>query len=99
MFGIRENISIGTMKVNTPVGVITFHVVEAKAPFLLCLRDVDDMKLLFDNLNNTLIKCEKKAPIIRKFGHPFVLLDHVESTLVDSYFNQSEILEYHLTEL
>lgn len=56
------------------------------------------MKLLFDNLSNILIQGDKKVPIIRKFGHPFMLLDHAELALVDSYINQSQIFECHLTE-
>lgn len=35
-------------------------------------------------------------PVIRKFDHSFMLLNLVESTLVESYLNQSETFECHL---
>lgn len=57
MFGIGDIISIGISKVDTPVDVITFHAVGAKILFLLCLLDMDDTKLLINNLSQTLIQC------------------------------------------
>ena len=44
-FGIEETTSIGTINVKTPIGVINFYVVEVNTPFLLCLKDIDQIRV------------------------------------------------------
>ncbi|KAE9570079.1 hypothetical protein CGMCC3_g13792, partial [Colletotrichum fructicola] len=56
--------SIGTTKVPTPFGPITFHVVPSDTPFLLCLQDMDRLGIKFDNLNNFLQQGDIRVPII-----------------------------------
>jgi hypothetical protein len=56
----------GTTVVQTPLGPITFYVVAANTPFLLCIQDMDRMKVRFDNLANLLIQGEKAIPVVRK---------------------------------
>jgi hypothetical protein len=46
----------GVVQVPTPLGTITFHVVPTNTPFLLCLQDMDAIKVRFDNLKNILLK-------------------------------------------
>ena len=43
-FGIGSTLSIGTIVVNTPIGNIDFHIIQADTPFLLCLKDMDLLK-------------------------------------------------------
>jgi hypothetical protein len=69
-FGIGGTTSIGTADVQTPIGMITFHIVFADVPFLLCLDDIDRLKVRFDNLENVLIQGNKQTPVVRSFGHP-----------------------------
>jgi len=94
-FGIGDGRSIGTVDVNTPLGVITFHVVPAHTPFLLCVQDMDRMGVKFDNLRNVLIQGTKIVPIIRKFGHPFMLLHNVEQSLASCHLTESELRQLH----
>jgi hypothetical protein len=42
-FDIGSTSSIGTTNVHTPIGQITFHIVNANTPFLLCLIDIDNL--------------------------------------------------------
>ena len=49
-FGIGSTFFIGSLLLDTPIGIIEFHVVEANAPFLLCLEDMDRLNVYFSNL-------------------------------------------------
>ncbi|KAI0994365.1 hypothetical protein K3495_g13815 [Podosphaera aphanis] len=55
-FGIGSTSSLGSIKVQSPVGEITFHVVKADTPFLPCLKDIDRLGVYFNNLDNKLIQ-------------------------------------------
>ena len=72
-FGIGSTSSIGSVTVNTPVGNVEFHIVKADTPFLLCLADMDVLKVYYNNLKNVLVTPTKSVPVVRRFGHPFLL--------------------------
>jgi hypothetical protein len=67
--------SISTIDIETPVGNIQFHVVKAMTPFLLSLKDMDQLGVYFNNTKNVLVSPEPHmtAPIVRRFGHPFLI--------------------------
>ena len=46
---------IRTTDVQTPIRMITFYIVFTDVLFLLCLDDIDRLKVRFDNLENVLI--------------------------------------------
>ena len=98
-FGIGSTSSIGTVLVDTPIGRIEFHIVEADTPFLLCLRDMDTLKVQYDNLRNVLVQGKRLVPVIRRFGHPFLLWDDssMSSFLLDIHCNlsQTELRQLH----
>ena len=48
-------ISLGTTNVPTPFGEITFHIVPTNTPFLLCINNIDKIKIQFNNLKNVLV--------------------------------------------
>ena len=81
--------SIGTVQVNTPIGSIVFHVVEADTPFLLSLRDLDKLGFYFNNLKNCLVSPSVSVPVVRRFGHPFLLWGDVASSFAVSVFTNS----------
>jgi hypothetical protein len=85
----------GTVQVPTPLGVIKFYVVPTNTPFLLCLQDMDAMGVRFDNLRNILIQGDKVVPIVRKWGHPWMLLDKLEETLAWSHLTETELRQIH----
>jgi len=72
-FGIGSTSSVGSITINTPVGNIEFHVVKADTPFLLCLADMDTLRVYYNNVTDMLITPSGKLPITRRFGHPFLL--------------------------
>jgi transposase InsO family protein len=61
--------SIGSTIVETPIGHIEFHVMEAQTPFLLCLNDLDKLDIYANNVTNRLVTPTKEVPLIRKYGH------------------------------
>jgi hypothetical protein len=85
----------GIVRVPTPLGTINFYVVPTNTPFLLCLQDMDAMGVRFDNLKNVLIQGNKVIPIVRKWGHPWMLLDKLEKTITWSHLTETELRQIH----
>jgi len=48
-------ISLGIIKVKTPLGYITFYIVPANTPFLFYIRDIDKLGIKLNNLKNMLV--------------------------------------------
>ena len=74
-FGIGSTSSIGLLLLDTTIGIIEFHVVEANTLFLLCLEEMDKLNIYFNNLENVLITSTEPVPVVRRFCHPFLLWD------------------------
>ena len=75
-FGIGSASSIGSITVCTPIGQAEFHVVKADTPFLLCLADMDALGVYLNNLKNVLVgPSGTTVPVVRRFGHPFMVWD------------------------
>ena len=86
-FGIGTAPSIGSIDLQLPIGTVRFHVVKASTPFLLCLHDMDRRKAYFNNVSNRLIFPGGETPVVRRFGHPFLLLANIQS--IDVYIEES----------
>ena len=43
------------IRVQTPLGYITFHIIFANTPFLFYIRDIDKLGVKLNNLKNILI--------------------------------------------
>ena len=54
-FGIGSTTSIGVATIDTPIGNIDFHLVEADIPFILCLHDMKTLNIYLDNVRNLLV--------------------------------------------
>ncbi|POS82721.1 hypothetical protein EPUL_004120, partial [Erysiphe pulchra] len=87
IFGIGSTSSLGTTDVDTPVGTNTFHITNSVTPFLFYLLT-----------QNSITGEENTNPVIRKYGHPFLLLEGPEESLVHSYEKLNGIIECHLTD-
>ena len=85
----------GIIRVPTPIGTIAFHVVSTNTPFLLCLQDMDALGVRFDNIRNVLIQGEKVVPIIRRWGHPWMLLNGNDETIAWNHLTESELRQIH----
>ncbi|KAK6211233.1 hypothetical protein QIS74_10497 [Colletotrichum tabaci] len=88
--------SMGIVTVPTPIGEIPFHVVSSNTPFLFCLEDMDRLGVRFDNLRNVLHQGETIVPIVRKWGHPWMLLEHQkEQFLSCNNLTEGELRRLH----
>jgi hypothetical protein len=85
--------------VNTPLGILAFHVIEADTPFLLSLHNLDKIGVYFNNLTNQLVQGQTTWLVIRKYGHPFLIWGNSLSLYYTSIFLNSEdaLLESQLT--
>jgi hypothetical protein len=72
-FKIGSTSSINSIKVATLIGTVKFYIVKVDTPFLLCLADINNLQVYFNNLKNVLITPLKTVPVIRQFRHPFLL--------------------------
>jgi hypothetical protein len=52
---------------------------------------MDAIGVRFDNLRNILIQGDKVVLIVRKWGHPWMLLDKLEETLAWSHLTDTEL--------
>jgi hypothetical protein len=59
-FDIDEISFIDTINLNTSIDVITFHIVFVHTSFLLCLADMNRLRLYFNHLINMLLRNNRK---------------------------------------
>jgi hypothetical protein len=81
-FGIDNTLILGFVELNIPLEVINFHIVEINISFLLCLNDLNRLRIYFNNLINEMIQKMsdiqinskiKRHSVIRRYGHAFLL--------------------------
>ena len=94
-FGKGSTVAKGKVTVDTPLGPITFHVVPENTPFLYCIQDMDKMGVRLDNLKNVLVQGKKVVPVVRKWGHPWMLLDRIEETVTHCHLTDAEMHQLH----
>ncbi|CCU78396.1 (conserved with many other fungi) [Blumeria hordei DH14] len=94
-FGKGSAETVGSAVVKTPLSPIIFHVVAANTPFLFCLKDMDDMGVKYDNLENVLVQGSKKVPVVRKWGHPFMMTYNMEETAAFCHLTETELRQLH----
>ncbi|KAF7567022.1 DUF1421 multi-domain protein [Pyrenophora tritici-repentis] len=85
--------SIGTVQVSTEIGKINFEVLEAPTPFLLCLADMDRLKVYFNNTTDELVQDDVHIPVIRKWGHPWFHLNKRERATM--FLTETELRRLH----
>lgn len=85
-FGKGEAASLGTVKLDTPIANITFHII----PFLLCLQDMKRLNVYLDNIRNCLVQGKTLVPVIIKSGHPWMLL-RLEQSIACCHLTESEL--------
>jgi hypothetical protein len=83
-FGNGESVElIGFIDVKTLIGIIIFHVLEAPTLFLICLRNMNRLKVYFNNTTNEIAFANGRlrASIIRKWGHFWFFVSKLESVV------------------
>ena len=89
-FGIGDSSSIGSSVIQTPIGEVEFHIMPDELPFLLSLADMDRLKVYYNNVTDYAISPAGKVPVVRRFGHPFLLWnEHLEVFIIESFNNRT----------
>ncbi|KAL2885168.1 Ribonuclease H-like domain [Ceratocystis lukuohia] len=101
-FGMGQASSLGTTVIDTGVGSVTFHVMDADTPFLLSLADLDRLGAFFNNTKNKLVKGAVHVNVFRRFGHAFLHLPEMpqgngrdDGREGDSFFTEQELRRLH----
>ena len=63
-FGIGFISFIGFIDIATSIDRVEFHIVKTDTSFLLCLADLDRLKVYFNNVQNTLVSENKTFSVI-----------------------------------
>ncbi|UQC86422.1 uncharacterized protein CLUP02_11923, partial [Colletotrichum lupini] len=52
-FGLgKEIVALGIIKIEIYFGTITFYILPVNTPFLLCLKDINRLSIIFNNIRN-----------------------------------------------
>jgi hypothetical protein len=111
-FDIESASSIESLIIDTSFGIVKFHVIKTDTPFLLSLADMNRLKVYFNNVTNSLIQMiktpneilrkKKSFPVIRRFGHGFLLWKNSMQTYIDQsfdlnpcYLTETELRQLH----
>ena len=65
--------SISSFVLNTPIRVIKFNVIYINVPLLLCLVDINRLKVIYNNIKNVLITPSKTVLVVRRFKYSFFI--------------------------
>jgi len=56
---------------------------------------MDKLGVKLDNLKNMLVQGDKFVPVVRKWGHPWLLLHQLEKSVAWSHLTESELRQLH----
>ena len=65
--------SISSFVFNIFIKVIKFNVIYINIPLLLCLVDINKLKVIYNNIKNVLITPSKIVLVVRYFKHFFFI--------------------------
>jgi hypothetical protein len=100
-FGIGNILILGSVDLNISLGVITFHIVEVNISFLLCLNDLDRLRIYFNNLINEMVQKMsdiqisskiRRHSVIRRYGHAFLLWKIFTYSLIAEFIDENSCL-------
>jgi hypothetical protein len=94
-FGDGQSISfLGFIVITTLIGKIVFHILDAFISFLFSLKDMNRLKVYLNNVTNEIVftNGKRRAPVIRKWGHPWFFTSKLESAL---YLTDVELKRLH----
>ncbi len=105
-FDIDNTLILKFTELNISLEVITFHIVEINISFLLCLNDLNRLKLYFNNLINEMIQKIshqiiknfqisskiRRHSIIRRYDHAFLLWKISTYSLIAEFINENSCL-------
>ena len=75
-YGIGIADCLGKTTVKTPIGDLTFWIMDAETPFLLCLQDMNKLQVFSWNTKQVLLSdiSDVQVPVVMRFSHAFMVL-------------------------
>ena len=73
IFDMGSTGSIGSINLNTSIGLITFHIVQINTSFFFCFVDLDRANVYFNNVSNRIIQMDRFYLVVRRYGHVFLM--------------------------
>ena len=73
MFSLRITLSIGLTIIVMPIEDVEFYIVKVNTPFLFSLANINYLYVYFNNFINSIVISYGNIPVIRRFGHSFIL--------------------------
>ncbi|KAI2783308.1 hypothetical protein F4815DRAFT_347430 [Daldinia loculata] len=67
----------------------------SNTPFLIYIGNIDRLGVYLNNVKNVLIHNGKKYPVIRKWKHPWFLLDNRKTTVAYCYLTKAKLQQIH----
>ena len=91
-FGIKIAASIGKLIVDSSIGRIDFHVMQTDTSFLLCLQDMNKLRVYLNNLKDQIVlRDESTVSIVRFYEHPFLIWGPTSI----NYLTDTELRQLH----
>ena len=73
-FGKGRTQTLGSVNLMTPIGRIDFHVVPIDTPFLICLRDLQRLQIVYDTAQGQLFQQGRVLTLTQRGGHHWLEL-------------------------
>ena len=96
-FGVgNSKPSVGSLTIRTPIGSIQFHIINTATPFLCSLKDLDRLRVYYNNLKDEIVTPQGAVKVARKYGHAFLLWGNMlKEYIIESLTNYT----CHLTDV
>ena len=73
-FGIRTTASIEKLTINSSINRIDFYVMQTNISFLLCLQDMNKLRVYLNNFKNQIVlRDESTVLIVRFYKYSFLI--------------------------
>jgi NADPH-dependent 7-cyano-7-deazaguanine reductase QueF-like protein len=91
-FDIDETFFIDTINLNTSIDVITFHIVFVHISFLLCLINMNRLRLYFNNLINMFIEKQSNIKVLFEKKLYFIHSNQIKRFQIQILMNSKSLI-------
>ncbi|UQC83832.1 uncharacterized protein CLUP02_09328, partial [Colletotrichum lupini] len=89
-FGLsKEIVALSIIKIKIYFRTITFYILLINTLFLLYLKNIDRLGIIFDNIKNKISSGKYFEVVERRWGHTFIKL--INNTKSINYLTESEL--------
>ncbi|UQC87258.1 uncharacterized protein CLUP02_12761, partial [Colletotrichum lupini] len=85
----KEIVALGIVEVEIYFGTITFYILPINTLFLLCLKDIDRLGIIFNNIRNRISSGKYFEVVERRWGYAFIKLTNDTKSI--NYLTESKL--------